>query len=225
MKRETLLNLTRFILKHITKIEYIGLENLPKSGGVIVTTNHLSRMDIPFLFITPGREDFTALVADKYQSYPFFRWFTQVAGGIWIDRSKADFSALKQSLQVLREGRALGISPEGTRSESGELLEGKAGTALIAVKAGVPIVPVALWGTEDSFRKMARLQKPRMFMRYGPAYTLAEIDRENREESLQLAVDEIMCRIAVLLPEKYHGFYRGHPRLKELLEEQNQAPR
>jgi 1-acyl-sn-glycerol-3-phosphate acyltransferase len=218
MKRKSLLKLVNFILPILAKMEFLGLENLPKEGGVIITTNHLSRMDIPFLFITPGREDITALVTDKYKTFGFFRWFTDVAEGIWIDRTKADFTALKQSLAALRQGKALGISPEGTRSVSGELLEGKAGTALIAIKAGVPIIPVALWGTEEAFHNITHFKKARLFMRYGPAYRLPDIDRDNREESQQRAVEEIMCRIAVLLPERYHGFYRGHPRLKELQE-------
>ena len=219
MKRKTLQSIVKFVLPKVSKIEYYGLEYMPETGGVIVTTNHLSRMDIPFLFVTPGRDDFTALVTDKYKSYAFFRWFIGVAEGIWIDRTKADFTALKHSLAALREGKVLGISPEGTRSESGELLQGKAGTALIAVKSGMPIVPVALWGTEDAFPKIFRFQRPRMVMRYGPAYTLPDIDRENRDESLEKAVTEIMCRIAVLLPEAYHGFYRGHPRIAALREE------
>ena len=221
MKRSSIQKLSNFIMPILADMEFKGLENLPKEGGVIITTNHLSRMDIPFLFITPGREDITALVTDKYKSYAFFRWFTDSAEGIWIDRTKADFTALKQSLATLRQGKALGISPEGTRSHSGELLEGKAGTAFIAVKAGVPIVPVGLSGMEDAFERIKHFKKAKIKMHYGPAYTLPDIGRENREEALDKAVTEIMCRIAVLLPERYHGFYRGHPRIAELREELN----
>jgi 1-acyl-sn-glycerol-3-phosphate acyltransferase len=216
MKRKTLQKIVRFLLPRLCDVEYQGLEHIPKTGGLIITTNHLSRMDIPFIFNTPARDDITALVADKYKKYIFFRWFCYVAGGIWIDRSKADFTALKLSLEALRAGCALGISPEGTRSEVGELLEGKAGTALIAIKAGVPIIPVALWGTKNSFNQLFHFKRPKMHMRYGPVYYLPSLDLRDREASLKRAVDEIMCRIAVLLPEQYHGFYRGHPRLKEL---------
>ena len=223
MKRQTLQKIVKFILPRICEVEYQGLEYLPEKGGVIITTNHLSRMDIPFLFITPVRDDITALVADKYQHYLFFRWFCTVAEGIWIDRSKADFTALRQSLDALRQGKALGISPEGTRSETGGLLEGKAGTALIAVKGNVPIIPVALWGTENSFKELFSFKRPKMYMRYGPVYHLPSLDRDNREAALQRAVDEIMCRIAVLLPEQYRGFYRGHPRIQELEKELGEA--
>jgi 1-acyl-sn-glycerol-3-phosphate acyltransferase len=223
MKREALLAFTKFVLNIITQKEFLGLEHLPKTGGVIITTNHMSRMDIPFLFVNPIRSDITALVTDKYRKNSIFGLFTTLAGGIWIDRTKADFTALKEALSVLKAGRALGISPEGTRSNIGQLLEGKAGTALIATKAGVPIVPVALSGTEDAFKKIGHFKRAKLVMRFGPAYTLPPIDRENREASQARATEEIMCRIAVLLPEKYHGFYAGHPRVKELQKEQGEA--
>jgi 1-acyl-sn-glycerol-3-phosphate acyltransferase len=72
MKRETLKSIMAFLLKTLAKVEFEGLEHIPPTGGVIIATNHLSRVDIPVLFITPTRPDITALVADKYKDYPFF---------------------------------------------------------------------------------------------------------------------------------------------------------
>ncbi len=154
MTREQLQALLRFLYKHLTRTEFVGLEHLPREGGVLVVTNHISRLDVPLLFINPVRPDITALVADKYLRYPLFRFMVEVAGAIWIDRSKADFTALKQAVEVLRQGRALGIAPEGTRSSTGKLLEGKAGTVLIAQKANVPIVPVGLAGHRESAQRV-----------------------------------------------------------------------
>src|SRR5512136_2411274 len=123
MKRETLQRIVKFVLKNFTRLEFIGTEHIPPAGGVILATNHLSRVDIPILLANPNRPDITALVADKYQKYPFFRWFCVTAGGIWLDRDKADFTAFRIAAHVIGEGRALGIAPEGTRSD-GQLLEG-----------------------------------------------------------------------------------------------------
>jgi 1-acyl-sn-glycerol-3-phosphate acyltransferase len=219
MKRETLKSIMKFLLKVLAKVEFEGLEHLPTQGGVIVATNHLSRLDIPVLFITPTRPDITALVTDKYQSYPLFAWIVNTAEGIWIDRTKADFTAMRASLDVLRSGRALGISPEGTRSESGELLEGKAGTILIADKARVPIVPVGLSGTNKVQTSLLRLRRQRVVVRYGPAFTVPSIERDTREEQLQYYTDEMMVRIAAVLPPELRGFYKDHPRLQEILAE------
>jgi 1-acyl-sn-glycerol-3-phosphate acyltransferase len=217
MKRATLQKIVHFLAYRITRLKFVDTQNLPTEGPVLITTNHLSRIDIPVLLILPTRPDITALITDKYQSYPFFGWFCETAGGIWIDRTKADFTAFKEAFAALKRGQALGISPEGTRSETGMLLEGKAGAALLAYKAEVPITPVALIGTETTGPMWKSLRRPQITCRFGPTFRLPPLDRQHREESLQWATEEIMCRIAALLPESYRGFYKDHPRVNELI--------
>ncbi len=216
MKVETLHSVLGFLVRSLMRVEYFGSEHIPPTGGCIIATNHLSRLDIPILFVAPGRMDLTALAADKYKYYPFFRWILNVAKVIWIDRENADFGAVRASVEYLQRGVALGIAPEGTRSR-GELIEGKAGTALIAEKAGVPIVPVGIAGSESAVRKMLRLQRARVTVRFGPSFKLKAIDRDDRAGWLQRSTDEIMCRIAALLPPAYRGVYAYHPRLLELV--------
>jgi 1-acyl-sn-glycerol-3-phosphate acyltransferase len=218
-KRNKLQNLMRFLIKHLTDTEFIGVENLPAEGGVLVATNHISRLDIPVLFVNPVRPDITALVADKYLKYPFFRWFTMAGGGVWLDRSKADFTAFGQALTLLQQGRALGIAPEGTRSETGQLLEGKPGTILLAHRARVSIVPVGITGTQLALKSLLKLRKGKVVAHFGKPYHPPPFSRDNREEDLNRQTDELMCRMAALLPESYRGFYKDHPRLKELLDE------
>ncbi len=216
MKRETLQRIMIWGIKNLTVAEFIGLENVPATGGIIVATNHMSRIDIPLLFTLPVRPDITALVTDKYQNYPFFKWFAITAGGIWIDRTKADFTAFRQAADVIAEGRALGIAPEGTRSDNG-LLEGKSGTVLLALKTGVPVIPLGISGTDTCNYEWKHLRKPRLTVRIGPALNFAPLERERRDEQLQEYTTELMCQIAALLPEKYRGFYRGYPRVRELI--------
>ena len=216
-KREVLYTVIKFLIDHLTETEFHGVQYVPDEGGVLITTNHISRIDIPVLFMTPNRPDVTALVADKYKRYPFFWLIVVMADGIWLDRTKADFAALRQAIDFLRKGGALGISPEGTRSELGKLIEGKSGTVLLATRAGVPVVPVGLSGTDKTMSTLFRLRKPHIDVNFGPAYHIPPIPRENREEFLQHWTEEIMARIAVLLPEEQRGFYRDHPRVQELL--------
>ena len=216
MKRSTLQRIVRFLMRSITNTEFFGLENIPTEGGVIIAINHLSYIDIPVLFVNPWRSDITALITTKYKTHAFIRWFSETAEGIWIDRDVADFTAIRKASQALSQGRALGISPEGTRSHTRELAEGKQGTAMLALKSGVPIVPVGIQGTEFAIDRLKHFKKPHMIARFGQAFTLAPIeDAINRAEMLQRYTEEIMCRIAVLLPDKYRGFYRDHPRLQE----------
>lgn len=220
MERETLQRIMYYLFDHITVTRFEGIENVPKEGGVIVATNHMSRMDIGLLFVNPARKDITALVADKYVSYPGISWFAKTAGAIYIDRDRADFGAFREAQKLIKSGVSMGIAPEGTRSRVSELQEGKAGTVLLALRTGAPIVPVGLAGTENSFKKLLTFRKPHMVARFGEPIVIDEIPRENREQVLQKTVDEIMCRIAALLPARYWGFYKDHPRLQELIIDQ-----
>jgi 1-acyl-sn-glycerol-3-phosphate acyltransferase len=220
LKRETLQRIINYLLRHLTDTLYLGTENLPQTGGVIVATNHMSRMDIPILFANPVRPDITALVADKYVKYPILGWITRVAGAIYIDRERADFGAFREAQKLIKAGLPMGIAPEGTRSTTSQMIEGKPGAILLAIKTGAPIVPVGISGTEDSFKRMFTFRKPHIVARFGKPFMISELPRENREEALQKATDEVMCQIAALLPEKYWGFYKDHARLKEILGEQ-----
>lgn len=219
MKRIQLQKLIRFLMRNLTRTQFEGAHFIPESGPVIIATNHLSRIDIPVLFINPVRQDLTALVTTKYKAYPLLKWFIMTAEGVWLDRETADFTAFRTASEKLKLGGAMGISPEGTRSKTGGLLPGKPGTVLLALKSGAPIVPVGLQGTETAVHKLTHFQKPDIIARFGPAFSIPELPRENRDEALQYWTDEILCRIAVCLPPAYRGVYADHPRVRELLAE------
>lgn len=224
MKPKKLRKIICWLLKKLTVTNFIGTENIPLTGGMLIATNHMSRMDIPVLFLTPNRPDMTALVTTKYLKYPLIRWFIVTAQGIWLDRETADFGAFRTAVNALNQGMAIGIAPEGTRSTDAQLLEGKPGTALLALRAGVPILPVALSGTEDAFAKLKRFKKPHITAQYGKLIPAPKLDRDNREGQLQDLTDEIMCQIAAMLPENYWGFYKDHPRLKAILAQNKSKP-
>jgi 1-acyl-sn-glycerol-3-phosphate acyltransferase len=209
-----------YLFDHITDTRFYGLENLPKEGRLIVVTNHMSRIDIPTLFVNPVRPEITALVADKYVTYPGLNWIIKTAGAVYLDRDRADFTAFREAQKLIKDGIAMGISPEGTRSKTSQLLEGKPGTILLALRTGATIVPVGLSGTDSAFRRLFTFRKPKISVRFGPGFEIKDLPRDNRDAALKEITDDILCRIAVLLPEKYWGFYKDHPRLKELLVEQ-----
>lgn len=144
-------------------------------------------------------------------------------GGIWIKREEIDTRALRTARDHLRNGGVLGIAPEGTRSATGALLSAKTGVAYLADQAGVPIVPVAVAGTWQITRELFTLKRPKITLQFGEPFLLSTINRSDREAGLRRNTDEIMCRIAVLLPAEYRGVYAQHPRLLELLETQTNA--
>ena len=210
-----------FLINKLTKFQVFNIELIPPEGGLLMTTNHLSRLDVPFLMAITERKDLIAIVARKYQKKPFFKWILEkICEIVWMDRQNIDFPAIRQVLNYLRRGKVVGIAPEGTRSSgSVGLLEGKEGSAVLASRASVPILPVGIYGTEKINAHWLRLRRPAITVRIGAHYYLPEMDQNDRQTWLSRSTDEIMCRIAVLLPPEYRGFYAEHPRLKELLAE------
>ena len=211
MKRNTLQRIVRFFITALTRTEFFDLENIPAEGGVIIAINHLNYLDTPVLFTNQRRPDITALVTTKYQKSGIIKWFTETANGIWINRDIADFSAIRKASKVLAEGYALGIAPEGTRSKNAKLQQGKPGTIMLAAKARVPIVPIGITGTEDWLEKLRHLRKPKITVRCGEAFTIPEFKQGERSADLKYWTEELMKRIAALLPEQYRGVYAENP--------------
>jgi 1-acyl-sn-glycerol-3-phosphate acyltransferase len=221
MKKKPLMSTIRFLVRLLTKFDVQNADHIPETGGILLTTNHLSRLDTPLLIASTRRDDLVAIVAKKYQKKPFFKWILdQIGTMVWMDREKTDFSAIREALNHMRHGALVGIAPEGTRSHNGlGLLEGKQGAAVMAARAEVPILPVGIIGSDQIYASWGKLRRPHIIMRFGEPYTLPEMDRDDRQAWLEKYTDEIMCRIAALLPPAYRGFYADHPRLKALLAE------
>lgn len=215
--------LIRLILRLIAKIEVIDIENMPTSGAIIGVSNHLGRLDALMPYRFSDRTDITMMIAEKYYENPIFRFLGKQLDGVFIDRFNADVGALREAFSRLKRGTLLVMAPEGTRSPTEGLIEGKPGSGYLALKAGVPLVPVGVTGTEDRLVKqqLRHFKRVKIQARVGKPFTLPPFDNKNREAAIQQATDEIMCQIAALLPEHNRGIYADHPRLLELL---GQAP-
>ena len=206
-----------FLFWLFTRIEARGMENVPASGGMILCVNHLSRFDAPLIFTRlPGRR-LTAFAADTYRRNPFFRWIVEAVDAVWVRRGAIMPTTIRAAIQALREGRILGVAPEGTRSRTTHALQkGKTGAAFLALEAGVPIVPAAITGAEHLSRNLPRLRRTRLTVTFGQPFTLTG---PKDSANLEAQTTEIMCRIAALLPEEYRGVYAGEARVRELMRE------
>jgi 1-acyl-sn-glycerol-3-phosphate acyltransferase len=216
--------IAKLIVRLFTRLELRGTENVPASGSYVLASNHLGRLDPILIYYFSGRRDIIMLVAEKYGKYRLIRWFVKQLDGIFVNRFEADFGAVREALTRLRKGGVLVLAPEGTRSQTGALIDGKPGVIYMAAKAGVPIIPVAITGTEDKqvVASLKRLRRPKVVARAGQAFTLPPLKAgrsagRDRDEALQEYTDEIMCQIGALLPPEYRGVYAEHARLKELL--------
>ena len=219
MKYNTLRSLIRFVMNIIADVEIVGMEKVP-NGNVLLAANHLGRLDTALLLYAIDREDIIVAVAEKYKNHPLFGAMGRAVDAVWLNRFEADFSALREILVRMKKGGIMVIAPEGTRSKTEALQEGKMGVAFLASKGGYPVLPVALTGTEDNgvVANLKRFRRTKIKAVAGDLFTVEIPKGKGREQAMREATDEIMCRIAAELPEKYRGYYKDYPRVKEQLQ-------
>jgi 1-acyl-sn-glycerol-3-phosphate acyltransferase len=194
----------RLSLLIVTSRDVSGLENIPRKGGLILTCNHFSVGDPPILTgIFPRRIAWMA--KQELFDFPIFGKLYNMGGFIPVRRFEGDLRAIRRSQAALRRGHVLGMFPEGTRS-GGRLGVGEPGTALIALRTGAPILPAAIWGTENVKLPRDLFGRTHAHIRFGEPYQLpppARITKGN----VAAGTEEIMRRIAELLPPEYRGAY------------------
>lgn len=211
--------LIRILLNVIARIEIRGRENAPLTGGMILAANHIGILDIVMVFYAIDRTDLFIPVAEKFEKIGWIRWLGKHLNFIFVDRFNPDLKAIRKMIALMEAGKCLIIAPEGTRSPTGSLVDGKPGVAFLAARSGFPITSVGITGTEDKviLGNVKRFRKSTITLTGGKPFVIPPLAKENRDAALQHATDEVMCQIAALLPERYRGVYAGHERVKELL--------
>ncbi|SEO33319.1 lysophospholipid acyltransferase family protein [Actinacidiphila rubida] len=210
-----------------------GMENIPETGAAIVAGNHLSFSD-HFLMpaILPRR--ITFLAKAEYFTGPGLKgrltaWFFRSVGQIPVDRSggKASQGAIAAGLEVLSKGELLGIYPEGTRSHDGRLYRGRTGVAVMALRAGVPVVPCAMVGTfelQPPGRVVPRIG--RVTIRFGQPMEFGRFaGMDDRREVVRAVTDEIMYEILGMSGQEYVDRYAGDVKAEQAQQAQGVAAR
>jgi 1-acyl-sn-glycerol-3-phosphate acyltransferase len=195
------------IYHFIVRIEIVGQDHFHVDGPCIVVANHLSVFDPPLALILFPRRAW-GFAAEKYRRHPLFSPILNLIDVIYIKRGEVDRQALRAALKVLRRGDALGVAPEGTRSEIGQLQRGKEGVAYLASRSNATIVPAAITGTENVIANLKRLRRTPVRLVVGEPFKLPPAGGGSARQQLAAYTDLIMCRIAALLPESYRGYYR-----------------
>jgi 1-acyl-sn-glycerol-3-phosphate acyltransferase len=172
---------------------------------LILASNHLNNADPPLLTAVTPRQISWLTKAEWFKT-PVIGWMFKTGGMIPVRRFEADLGALREAQELLKAGGCLGMFPEGTRSRTAQLQSGEPGSALIALRTGSPVQPVALWGTEKVRLPRDLLARTRVHVRFGKPFTLERPKRITRED-VEVGTERIMRGIAALLPEKYRGVY------------------
>jgi 1-acyl-sn-glycerol-3-phosphate acyltransferase len=192
-----------------------GAEHLPRQGGALVASNHLAVLDSFVLpLMVPRRMVFPAKAEYFTQPGPFGalkRWFFTGMGQVPIERGngRAARAALDTGIEVLREGNLFGIYPEGTRSPDGRLYKGRTGVARMALEARVPVVPVAMVGTDRANPVGSRFWRPhRIGIRIGAPLDFSRFYGVTDDRQVERAMtDEIMAALDELSDQDYVDVY------------------
>jgi 1-acyl-sn-glycerol-3-phosphate acyltransferase len=192
-----------------------GAENIPDTGAVILASNHLAVMDSFYLPLVVRRR-ITFLAKSEYFTGKGLKgWFTRrfytAVGQVPIDRTDADHAqaALHTAERLLADGKLLGMYPEGTRSPDGRLYKGKTGLARLALHTGVPVIPVAMIGTNavnPPGSKMLRFA--RVIVRFGKPMDFSRFDGLGGNRFIERAVtDEVIYELMGLSGQEYVDIY------------------
>jgi len=161
-------------------VRVFGQSNIPKGGAAIVAANHVSFLDPLVLGVGPTRQ--IHFMADiHFFRLPLLGCLMRESGAFSVDPKRGDRDALSEGIEVLKDGHVLGIFPEGARSTDGQLQRFKGGVAMMAVRAGVPVVPTSISGAFDAWPRHRLLPRPRKIeVRYHPPIDPRMVLRECR---------------------------------------------
>lgn len=196
----------RFILWLLARLEIEGQEHIPDKGPYLLLTNHLHWLDPPVLSVAyPYRPYIFA--AEKWERHWILGPFLTSLDAIYVNRGEVDRKALRQAFDVLKSGGVLGMAPEGTRSKTGGMQRGRSGAAYMAYRAGVKLLPVVTTGQEKVFPSLRRFRRATVRVAYGPLFEPPAIDGKVSAAQANAFTEEIMYRLAALLPAEYRGVY------------------
>lgn len=203
--------LINFIIRIYTRItcriDAPDLQTIPMQGPLIVATNHTGQIEVPLLFAHLQPRKMTGWAKVEAWDNKFLHWVFNVWGIIPVRRGEADMHALKAAIRALEKSYIFGIAPEGTRNRNGVLIRAQPGTVTLALHTGAPVLPVAHWGGEKLMKNLKRFKRTDFHIRLGQPFKVDTQGVKVTSEIRQQIVDEMMYKIAELLPEEYRGVY------------------
>jgi len=209
LSQKILLAICRPLFNILFSWKVEGRENIPLTGPIILATNHVNLFD-PFFLIFSFPRWINFMAKEELFRSPFLRPWLRWAGSLSISREGKitdKQKMIKSARDALEKGVILGMFPEGGRSRDGKLRKGKPGSAVIASKTNVPVLPVGIVGT-DKIKGVSWLWKrPGIVVNIGKLFKLPPNHSKMRKSQMQLLTAQLMREIAALLPPEYQGAY------------------
>jgi len=191
----------------LCRIDAPDLDKFPERGPLIAYSNHTGQIEVPVLYSHLQPRPLTGIAKIETWDSWFLRWLFDLWDAIPIRRGEADIEAMRKSLDVLEKGYILAIAPEGTRNKTGVLIKAQPGVITLALRSGAPLLPIVHWGGENFSKNIRRMKRTDFHVRVGEPFMLDSGGERVTREVRQQMVDEMMYRLAALLPEYYRGAY------------------
>ncbi|MBE0699096.1 MAG: 1-acyl-sn-glycerol-3-phosphate acyltransferase [Anaerolineaceae bacterium] len=198
----------RRIFQALLRIDVQELKKIPGQGPMILVGNHVNFLEAPVLIPHLDPRPVTGVSKRESWKNPLFNFLFNQWGVIPIDRGMVDREAFRLSIEALDQGKLLAIFPEGTRSKDGCLLQGKPGVVALALRSKAPMIPMAFYGYENFWPNFKRLRRTNFHIAVGKPFFLNTNGEALSRDARQAVTDEIMCKVAELLPEHYRGYYK-----------------
>lgn len=196
----------RGLMAILLDYEVVGLENVPRKGPLIVAINHMNFLDPVMATVFIPRDIVSMAKAELFGS-PVVGLVFRLYGAFPVRRGEIDRTALRKAMAALKEEKALLMAPEGTRGGDWRLMKARDGVAYVALQASVPILPVAISGSERFWKELARLRRTKTRVVVGEPFVLLPREGRVSREQLGEMTTEAMYRLAALLPPEYRGIY------------------
>lgn len=191
----------------LCRIDAPDIHKIPAHGPLIVISNHTGQLEVAVFFGLLQPRPITGWAKMESWDNAFLNWLFNLWGLIPVRRGEGDTSALRKALKALENGMIFGIAPEGTRNITGKLTRAHPGAVMLATHSGATILPVAHWGGENFLKNLPRFKRTDFHVRVGEPFQLNLDSVKVTREVRQQIADEMMIRLAELLPPAYHGAY------------------
>lgn len=201
-------SLLRTFFRLFFRIDRSELAKVPQAGPLLMMVNHTSNLEGPMLYAFLQPRPLHALAKQELWEQKFMAYLMNMWKSIPVDRQNMGRSTMDACFKVLEDRHILAIAPEGTRSKDGNLQEGKGGVAFIAHKKDVPMIPVAVMGFPSFSKNIKRLRRTVITIKVGEVFEIVQKGGRIDADTRQALADEIMMRLAIMMPNEIRGHYK-----------------
>lgn len=193
------------------RINLEELKKVPQDGPLLLLANHTYVLDGPMLYVFLKRRNLLAMAKKELWNNKFLGWVMDLWRSIPVDRENMGRETMEACFAALDRNEILAMAPEGTRSKDERLQQGKAGMAFIAHKKDAPMVPLVIMGLSNFSRNLKHLRRTPITIRVGKPFEIIQKGGRVDAATREALIDEIMLRMAALMPEEKRGYYENRP--------------